>query len=273
MIDQQLLGVGWKGQPGKVKRWLDLIQVCQQLPWTFGVIQSAVDAVTQFGAQHLGDIFAQVGLGENAVALGVDALTLFIEHIVILQQVLAHIKVCPFHPCLRGFDHLAHQPAFNGQGFVKFQAAHDHFHLRTAKQAHQVVLKRQVEAGRAGVTLAGGTAAQLVVDAPCFMALGTDNVQSTQFAHACHVFHILVKVLHILSVEGIVFRSDRFQCRKTFFHAHVVRVRHTGVREDAVDLRQGLLGQLAAQFDVHPAACHVGGNGHRTKGTRPGDDQ
>jgi len=105
------------------------------------------------------------------------------------------------------------------------------------------------------------------------MALGTDNVQSTQFAHACHVFHVLEKVLHVLCVEGIIFRCKRFQCRKTFFHAHIVWVRHAGIRKDAVDLRKGLLGQLAAQFDVHPAACHVGGNGHRAKGTRPGNDQ
>ncbi len=52
--------------------------------------------------------------------------------------------------------------------------------LRVAEDAHQVVFERQVEAARAGIALAAGTAAQLVVDAPRLVALGADDVQAAR---------------------------------------------------------------------------------------------
>ena len=47
-----------------------------------------------------------------------------------------------------------------------------------AEDAHQVVFEREVEAGRARVALTAGAAAQLVVDAPRFVALGGDDVEA-----------------------------------------------------------------------------------------------
>ena len=46
-----------------------------------------------------------------------------------------------------------------------------------AEDAHQVVFQRQEELRVAGVALAAGAAAQLVVDAPAFMALGAEHEQ------------------------------------------------------------------------------------------------
>ena len=46
-----------------------------------------------------------------------------------------------------------------------------------AENPHQIVFQRQEEFRAAGIALAAGTAAQLVVDAPRFMALGTDDVE------------------------------------------------------------------------------------------------
>ena len=48
------------------------------------------------------------------------------------------------------------------------------------EDAHQVVFERQVEARRARVALAAGAAAQLVVDAPRFVALGAEDVQAAE---------------------------------------------------------------------------------------------
>ena len=55
--------------------------------------------------------------------------------------------------------------------------------LRVAEDAHQVVFERQVEAARARVALAAGTAAQLVVDAARLVALGADDVQAAGGDH------------------------------------------------------------------------------------------
>ena len=49
-----------------------------------------------------------------------------------------------------------------------------------AEDAHQVVLEGKEEAGRAGVALAAGAAAQLVVDAARFVPLGTDDVEAAE---------------------------------------------------------------------------------------------
>ena len=66
------------------------------------------------------------------------------------------------------------------------------FHAETLHQAgdavrpedaHQVVFEREVEARRAGVALAPGAAAQLVVDAARLVALGADDVQAAERHH------------------------------------------------------------------------------------------
>ena len=53
----------------------------------------------------------------------------------------------------------------------------DAVHAAT-EDTHEVVLERDIEAGEAGVALASGTAAQLVVDSAGLMALGADDIQA-----------------------------------------------------------------------------------------------
>ena len=45
------------------------------------------------------------------------------------------------------------------------------------KDAHQVVFQREIKAALAGIALAAGAAAQLVVDAPRLMAFGAEDEQ------------------------------------------------------------------------------------------------
>ena len=51
------------------------------------------------------------------------------------------------------------------------------------EQAHEVVLGREVEARLAGVALAAGAAAQLVVDAARLVALGAEDEQPAELLH------------------------------------------------------------------------------------------
>jgi hypothetical protein len=46
----------------------------------------------------------------------------------------------------------------------------------------------------------------------------------------------------------------------------------TGAPQHAVDGGQNLFGQFAAEFDVHAAPGHVGGDGHRAEGAGAGDN-
>ena len=56
------------------------------------------------------------------------------------------------------------------------------------------------------------------------------------------------------------------------FHGHVIRVGIAGPASAPVDRGQNLFGQLTAQLDIHTAASHVGGDGHRAKRAGSGDD-
>jgi hypothetical protein len=68
--------------------------------------------------------------------------------------------------------------------FVHAQRVDYLHHALGAEQAHQVVFQRYIETGLAGVALAPGTAAQLVVYAPGLVALRADNLQPAEFFHA-----------------------------------------------------------------------------------------
>ena len=52
------------------------------------------------------------------------------------------------------------------------------------EQAHELVLGREEEARLAGVALAAGAAAQLVVDAARLVALGAEHVEAAELGHA-----------------------------------------------------------------------------------------
>src|ERR1035438_1475022 len=47
-----------------------------------------------------------------------------------------------------------------------------------AEDAHQIVLQREIKARSAGVALPAGAAAELIIDAPGFVGLGAEHVQS-----------------------------------------------------------------------------------------------
>ena len=60
---------------------------------------------------------------------------------------------------------------------------HDHAQALAGEDAQQRVFERQIEARAAGIALAAGAAAQLVVDAPRLVALGADDVQAPAANH------------------------------------------------------------------------------------------
>ena len=56
-------------------------------------------------------------------------------------------------------------------------------HALRAEDAHQIVLQAQEELRGAGIALAARTAAQLIVDAPAFVAFGADDVEPARGQH------------------------------------------------------------------------------------------
>ena len=116
----------------------------------------------------LGDVL----LGHDVEALLEDDLALVIHHVVVLEDLLADVEVARLDLLLRHLQGLVHPGMGDRLAFLQAERLQDAVHALRPEDAHQVVLERQVELGAAGVALAAGAAAQLVVDAPALVALG-----------------------------------------------------------------------------------------------------
>ena len=93
---------------------------------------------------------------------------------------LADLEVVGLHLLLGVFDRLGDQAVGDRFPFLDLQHVHDLGHPFGAEDAQQVVLQGKVEAGRTGVPLAAGTAAQLVVDAAALVALGAEDMEPAE---------------------------------------------------------------------------------------------
>ncbi len=175
-------------------------------------------------------------------ALLVNHAPLIVRDVVVFQQLLAGIEVVLFHPPLRPLDLARQHAAFDRLARLHAHPGHERLHARRiAENAHQIVFERQIEPAGSRIALAAGTAAQLIVDAPRFVALGADDVQAAGGQHLLVAFAPVVVNLLQLGLVRIL---------------------------DGVDLRL----RAAAEHDVRAAARHVGGNGDRAGPAGLGDD-
>ena len=131
--------------------------------------------------QHL---FAHVLAGQHRAALVVDHLALHVEHVVVLEHVLADVEVVLLDPLLRALDALREHPVLDRLVLAGAELVEDRLDAVAGEQAHHLVLGRQIEAALAGVALAARAAAQLVVDPARLVALGAEHVQASEPDHA-----------------------------------------------------------------------------------------
>ena len=117
---------------------------------------------------------------ENLPAQRVDVLALLVHHVVVLEEMLADGEVLRFDLLLRALDGARHHAVLDRHAFFHAEPLHQARDAVRPEDAHQVVFERQVEARRAGIALAAGAAAQLVVDAPRLVALGGDDVEAAE---------------------------------------------------------------------------------------------
>ena len=133
---------------------------------------------------HLADLLAEVLALEDAAALVVDDAPLLVHDLVVLEHVLAAHEVELLDLLLGALDDAAEHLGLERLALARAQAAEHAVHAVAGEQADEVVFGRQVEAALAGVALAAGAAAQLVVDAPALVALGAEHVQAAELGHA-----------------------------------------------------------------------------------------
>ena len=126
-------------------------------------------------------VFAELDLAlEQLAPQRVDVLALLVHDVVVLEQVFAGREVLRFDLLLRALDGLGDHAVLDRHALFHAEPLHQAGDALAAEDAHQVVFERQIEARRAGIALAARAAAQLVVDAARFVALGADDVQAAE---------------------------------------------------------------------------------------------
>ncbi len=183
----------------------------------------------------------------------VDDLSLLVHHLVVLEGILALLRVAGLDGVLGPLDGLGHRLGLD-RHLVGQCAPHDPAHGAGGEEAEELVVEAQVEAALARVTLTARPAAQLVVDAPALVALAAQHVEAAELAH-------LFTLGPAARLHG---RLPAVELGQAFVALDV----------DALG-RQLVLGQqlgVAAEDDVDAAAGHVGGDGDGAPPTGLGHD-
>ena len=216
--------------------------------------------VDQAGDERLHE---QAQLGGHVLALqdlaafAVDRLALARHDVVVLEDVLADLRVAGLHLVLGGGDGAGHEAVLQRHVLGVGPRRHDALGHARVEQAHQVVLHGQVEAGLARIPLAAATAAQLVVDAPRLVALRAQHVQPAELAH-----------LLALGLDGLLRGLQGLGPGLAVLLGVLLGVQALGRQ---VRLRQEL--RVAAQHDVRSTAGHVRGHRDRALAARHRDDR
>ena len=130
----------------------------------------------------LARLLAHVAALEDLVAVLVDDPPLLVHHVVVLEHALADQEVLLLDLALRLLDLLREHPGLDRLLVALLvggaEAVEDVVDPVAGEQAHEVVLGREEEARLAGVALAAGAAAQLVVDPARLVALGAADEQA-----------------------------------------------------------------------------------------------
>ena len=201
---------------------------------------------------------AHVAALEHLVAVLVDDLALLVHHVVVLEDALADQEVLLLDLALGALDllreHLRLDRLLLALLGGRAEAVEDAVDAVAGEQAHEVVLGGEEEARLAGVALAAGAAAQLVVDPARLVALGAADEQ------AAGLEDLLAVLLDL-----------RLDARQDLGEALVV-VGVAGLEAELGQLELREVLGVAAELDVDAAAGHVGGDRDRAGAAGLGDD-
>ena len=120
---------------------------------------------------------------KQLAAQAVDRLALLVHDVVVLEQVFARFEVLRFDGFLRALDALGDHLRLDGHALFHAQPLQQGADPLLGEDAHQVVFEGEIEARLAGIALAAGAAAELVVDAPRLVALGAEDEEAAGFDH------------------------------------------------------------------------------------------
>src|SRR3954447_23976979 len=219
------------------------------------LVDEGVEHVADLGARGPGHVLAL----EDAVADLVDDLALLVHHVVVLEHALADQEVLLLDLLLRRLDLLREHLRVERlllAGVLRdgAEAIEDAVDAVAGEEAHEVVFGGDVEERLAGVALAAGAPAQLVVDPARLVALGAQDEEAAGLEHALPV--------------GLDLRLD---AREELVPLLVVVV-GAGLEAELREREVGAVLRVAAELDVDAAARHVRRDRHGAGLARLGHD-
>ena len=163
----------------------DIVAQAGEVPRVRVLVLSAahIDGLLDDALDHLHDALFLIDAFEQLPAHPVDRLPLFVVDVVVFEQVFAGFEILHLDGFLGLRDALGDQLGFDRHVLFHAEPPHQVLHALAAEDAQQVVLQGEEEPRAAGVALAAGAAAQLVVDAPRFVPLGRHDVQPAERSH------------------------------------------------------------------------------------------
>ncbi len=215
------------------------------------------DVVVDRVVHEVPDLVLEVLALQDAAALAVDDLALPVEHLVVLQDVLARLEVLLLDLRLGGGDGAGDHLVLDRDVVRDVRHRHDALDHLGLEQTHQIVAQREVEPGLARVALTAGTTAQLVVDTARLVALGAEHVEPAELLD-----------LFELRLHGLLGRLQRGGQRG----GPLLDVLHR-VETALAQLRLGEVVGVAAELDVGASSGHVRGDGDGALAARLGDDR
>src|SRR5271155_117773 len=174
-----------------------------------------------------------------------------------------------FDRLLRRLYAAADELRLDGDAFFHAQALQQLRDPLFGEDAHQVIFKREVEARGAGIALAAGASAKLVIDAARLVAFGAQNVQAADGGDLVVLF-ISLRFVAAECFGPLVSRDGVFiavvvenRNRAVFLRTLNLALSHAQLLGDSF-LHHLLLGHefgIATEQNVGTAARHVGSDG------------
>src|SRR5699024_4015801 len=102
------------------------------------------DIISDSVSDHGTDIVLDIGCFQNLTAGCVDNLALLVEDLVVLENVLTHLKVLVLNLCLRALNGIGHHLGVNRNIIWNIQAVHHVFHGLANETHHELITHGQV---------------------------------------------------------------------------------------------------------------------------------
>src|SRR3989338_3173456 len=128
-------------------------------------------------------LIAELEKLQYRAALAIDHFALLVHHVIVFKYVFAGIEIETLDLRLRAFDGLGNELVLDGLVFRKPQSRHHTFHPLATETPHEFVFERYEKLRCSRVTLPSRPPAQLIIDAPRFVPLRTDNDETAHLPH------------------------------------------------------------------------------------------